>query len=390
MVAIVTDAKCGPFLAAAWSLINASVLGGANFGDTPLPAPKFRYRLFPFSHAFPRRTPKPGKLYDTYLPAGLLRAGWLDKHHNQLPAAVVAVFDFDPRMRHADWAPLEAAIVATLQDLRANLSGRPTSLTVVLVQDNVTAPPSLASPLSPVAAPPPGTGDGGGAGGGAGGGGLITDPRAIHEAINERLAGGWADRHAGSGWGRGGGVGRSLLKRAQVAPQAPPPPASPVAAIRRGAGLDGTSVTLLYASDYLAPCVAGAPLPPGVTAATNPYPGYQVAAKVTMGQLEAQLRERVGHYFESRMSATAAVLPRVNSPAQAGLKARLLFKVSGSSNMRAGGGGCRALVVARTPVGVACAWLRSWGTGTSSAATRCWPGITSAPPTSTSCACLAR
>ncbi|RLN82100.1 hypothetical protein BBJ28_00022933, partial [Nothophytophthora sp. Chile5] len=80
---------------------------------------------------FPNQTQRD---FDGYKIQGVLKAGWLKKHHELLPAVVLLFHEFDPRWNLQDWAGREAAIREEMEQLKRTLSGRECRVLLILIQ----------------------------------------------------------------------------------------------------------------------------------------------------------------------------------------------------------------------------------------------------------------
>ena len=83
-------------------------------------------------HCFPKRSENQRVPYDDYVPVGLLKSSWLDKHTKQLPSVLVFFYDLDWNDVH--WEEKKVECAAKLQTLRSSLTGRSTEFLVVLIQ----------------------------------------------------------------------------------------------------------------------------------------------------------------------------------------------------------------------------------------------------------------
>lgn len=151
--------------------IHAAAITGT-YGPTSTPAPTFSYVVHDLSalHAVGGNTPVGSTLssasasgnfsasrgapavlarkrrshnsdadyFDSYIPDGILRAGWAEKHIQRVPPLVILAFPFDPRQQGADWTASEAAIHGAYSDVRtlyAAERGAGVMIVLVNVQD---------------------------------------------------------------------------------------------------------------------------------------------------------------------------------------------------------------------------------------------------------------
>jgi hypothetical protein len=114
------------------------VLGFAQPGDRPV-----RYDLLPTSHlrSFMPRTRAHDLDYEAYVPSGLLKAGWVQKHSETYPALVVFTISID-NSRTLDWGALDASVAGDLRELKDNVKDRGIDVAVVIIEN---APIVLAS-----------------------------------------------------------------------------------------------------------------------------------------------------------------------------------------------------------------------------------------------------
>lgn len=85
LVALLSDA---PFLdALAVRLKLSRVDASAN-----QPKNQVNYLPLPLAHKFPAKQRSHGHEYETYVPAGILRTTWLEKHHKYIPSVIVSRF----------------------------------------------------------------------------------------------------------------------------------------------------------------------------------------------------------------------------------------------------------------------------------------------------------
>lgn len=125
-------------LAAALSTANNRALSTVHYGFSPTLVPPYRFVCHPLSQPFPAPSPvrRSTSEYDSYVPQGVLQAGWMAKQQRASPALAVFVFEFDVRWRPVEWAGVEASILAALGECRPALSARGTDCHVCLIQDS--------------------------------------------------------------------------------------------------------------------------------------------------------------------------------------------------------------------------------------------------------------
>ncbi|CAG0893181.1 unnamed protein product [Darwinula stevensoni] len=85
--------------------------------------------LFTTQHEFPK--PKPKANYDRYIPRGILKRGWLQKHMNLIPSVVMIFVDLD--LTGPNWTQGRDTCQKAVQNIRVSLMGHDTSLGLVLL-----------------------------------------------------------------------------------------------------------------------------------------------------------------------------------------------------------------------------------------------------------------
>ncbi|CAG9862520.1 unnamed protein product [Phyllotreta striolata] len=81
----------------------------------------------------PRRTS-----YDWYIPKGILKKNWMNKHLYEIPAVIVIFYDLD--WNDPQWNEKMMECASRVQSMRAALEGRNTRLTIVLMQNSPPLP----------------------------------------------------------------------------------------------------------------------------------------------------------------------------------------------------------------------------------------------------------
>jgi len=83
-------------------------------------------------------TPKPPRSsYEWFIPKGIIKTNWMNKHLKDLPAVVVVFFELD--WNDPDWNEKKLEVAGKLESLRSTLAGRGTKMAVVLIQKEPTA-----------------------------------------------------------------------------------------------------------------------------------------------------------------------------------------------------------------------------------------------------------
>lgn len=95
--------------------------------------PKVHFAALAREHRFPSKKevrekhgPFPNQSQrdlDGYRVGGVLKARWLKKHHELLPAVALLFHDFDPRWSQKDWLAHESALRDDMDQLRRELAG---------------------------------------------------------------------------------------------------------------------------------------------------------------------------------------------------------------------------------------------------------------------------
>jgi hypothetical protein len=145
-VAVVSESQlAADAFAAALRTRNGARPGGS-------PGSRLRIETLPLSHAFPLKRRGHSQEYETYQVSGILRAGWLQKHHFQLPAFVVLVMRITDA--YADWQAVEMAVTSAVSQLRPGATSHGAELFVIL-GGNAGGPSAPMSPKPGEVAEPP-------------------------------------------------------------------------------------------------------------------------------------------------------------------------------------------------------------------------------------------
>ncbi|XP_064613188.1 trafficking protein particle complex subunit 11-like [Liolophura sinensis] len=89
-------------------------------------------------HEYPKcRTKRTS--YEWYIPKGILKTSWMNKHLTQVPAVVVVFFDLD--WDETMWKERQMECATRIEIVRNSLHGRGTRVAVVLIQKNAPLPP---------------------------------------------------------------------------------------------------------------------------------------------------------------------------------------------------------------------------------------------------------
>uniref|UniRef100_A0A1B6BYJ1 Trafficking protein particle complex subunit 11 n=1 Tax=Clastoptera arizonana TaxID=38151 RepID=A0A1B6BYJ1_9HEMI len=99
--------------------------------------PGVHFKLLGPVHEFPPLKPK-RNTYEWYIPKGILKRNWMEKHLKELPAVVVIFYDLD--WDDPDWPEKKIECKSRVQSIRAALEGRNTRLGVVLIQTKAPLP----------------------------------------------------------------------------------------------------------------------------------------------------------------------------------------------------------------------------------------------------------
>ncbi|KAF5306179.1 hypothetical protein FQR65_LT07455 [Abscondita terminalis] len=95
------------------------------------------FRLISNAHEFPIVKPKRNS-YEWYIPKGILKKNWMNKHLNEIPAVIAVFYDLD--WNDLQWNEKMIECASRVQSIRAALDGRNTKIVVVLIQDSVPLP----------------------------------------------------------------------------------------------------------------------------------------------------------------------------------------------------------------------------------------------------------
>ncbi|KAF4323585.1 hypothetical protein BBO99_00001966 [Phytophthora kernoviae] len=106
--------------------------------------PKLHFASLPREHRFPGKKElreKHGTFpnqtqrdFEGYRTQGILKARWIKKHHELLPAVVLLFDEFDPRWSPQDWQVRETALREEIEQLKRTVSARECRVVLVLMQ----------------------------------------------------------------------------------------------------------------------------------------------------------------------------------------------------------------------------------------------------------------
>ncbi|XP_074887477.1 trafficking protein particle complex subunit 11 [Buteo buteo] len=96
------------------------------------------FKVLPGDHEYPKcRTKRTS--YEWYIPKGILKTGWMNKHLNLVPALVVVFYELD--WDEPQWKEKQSECATRVEIVRQSLQGRNTKVAVVLIQKKTPLPP---------------------------------------------------------------------------------------------------------------------------------------------------------------------------------------------------------------------------------------------------------
>ncbi|KAJ8416548.1 hypothetical protein AAFF_G00358360 [Aldrovandia affinis] len=96
------------------------------------------FKVLPGDHEYPKcRTKRTS--YEWYIPKGILKTGWMNKHLNLVPALVVLFYELD--WDESQWKEKQSECATKVEIVRTSLQGRNTKVAVVLIQKKTPLPP---------------------------------------------------------------------------------------------------------------------------------------------------------------------------------------------------------------------------------------------------------
>ncbi|XP_058506254.1 trafficking protein particle complex subunit 11 [Solea solea] len=96
------------------------------------------FKVLPGDHEYPKcRTKRTS--YEWYIPKGILKTGWMNKHLNLVPALVVLFYELD--WDDPQWKEKQSECATKVEIVRTSLQGRNTKVAVVLIQKKTPLPP---------------------------------------------------------------------------------------------------------------------------------------------------------------------------------------------------------------------------------------------------------
>nr|XP_002733772.1 PREDICTED: trafficking protein particle complex subunit 11-like [Saccoglossus kowalevskii] len=96
------------------------------------------FKILDGDHEYPKCRSKRSS-YEWYIPKGITKTGWMNKHLNLIPAVVVVFFDLD--WDETQWKEKQMECASRVEVVRHSLQGRGTKVAVVLIQKNSPLPP---------------------------------------------------------------------------------------------------------------------------------------------------------------------------------------------------------------------------------------------------------
>lgn len=118
--------------------IEATMHATSNFGPT------LRFAYLSTQHKFPTKKTgcwidsDGGRAIETYVPNGILKRNWLQKHSFSIPAVVIYVVKFDISLSPSSWAKSEASLISDVSRFIAELSPRDVRVILVFLMKSTT------------------------------------------------------------------------------------------------------------------------------------------------------------------------------------------------------------------------------------------------------------
>ncbi|TRY90082.1 hypothetical protein DNTS_031586 [Danionella cerebrum] len=96
------------------------------------------FKVLAGDHEYPKcRTKRTS--YEWYIPKGIVKTGWMNKHLNLVPALVVLFYELD--WDDPQWKEKQSECATKVEVVRTSLQGRNTKVAVVLIQKKTPLPP---------------------------------------------------------------------------------------------------------------------------------------------------------------------------------------------------------------------------------------------------------
>ncbi|XP_061690008.1 trafficking protein particle complex subunit 11 isoform X2 [Syngnathoides biaculeatus] len=96
------------------------------------------FKILPGDHEYPKcRTKRTS--YEWYIPKGILKTTWMNKHLNEVPALVVVFYELD--WDDQQWKEKQSECATKVEIVRSSLQSRNTKVAVVLIQKKTPLPP---------------------------------------------------------------------------------------------------------------------------------------------------------------------------------------------------------------------------------------------------------
>ncbi|XP_069136567.1 trafficking protein particle complex subunit 11-like [Argopecten irradians] len=98
-----------------------------------------QFKVTAGDHEYPKCRTNKRQSYEWYIPKGVLKKSWMNKHLNQVPAVVVVFYDLD--WDEHLWKEKQMECATRVEIVRNSLLNRGTKVAVVLIQKNAPLPP---------------------------------------------------------------------------------------------------------------------------------------------------------------------------------------------------------------------------------------------------------
>lgn len=98
-----------------------------------------QFQVVAGDHEYPKCRTNKRQSYEWYIPKGIIKRNWMNKHLNLVPAVVVFFYDLD--WDEPLWKEKQMECSTKVEIIRNSLLGRGTKVSVVLIQKNAPLPP---------------------------------------------------------------------------------------------------------------------------------------------------------------------------------------------------------------------------------------------------------
>jgi hypothetical protein len=98
---------------------------------------RLRYLHFPMNHEFRRRKFPVHNYVEGYVPKGILKKNWVEKHQYTYPSIIIPVMEFDCDVNFQQWIAAEDAFCSDILRVRAVAESLRAKFVVLMIQKRI-------------------------------------------------------------------------------------------------------------------------------------------------------------------------------------------------------------------------------------------------------------